>query len=242
MDVGSAPDPSQRVVVHLIGDSTVSVRPAHPTPPSVGWGQVLDQHFTADVVVRNHARSGRSAKSFVDEGLWDLACDQLEVDDYLIIHFGRNDQKHDRPDLYAEPHGAYKEYLRRFVREARDMGAAPILSTPLARARFDRHGRFRDNMGEYPVAMRDLAAEEEAPLLDLHRESSALLASLGPEASKALVWWVEPGVDPSQPEGRRDISHLSEAGAHAVCRMVAAELRATGHPLADYLAEAVRTK
>jgi lysophospholipase L1-like esterase len=235
--VDSGADSSRKIVIHLIGDSTMCVRPGKPFPPSFGWGQVLDQYFEDDVVIRNHARSGRSTKSFIDEGFWAPVYDGLAAGDYLIIQFGRNDQKAKRPELYADARGAYKEYLRRFVREARDKGAEPILATPLARRRFDLDGRFRDDMGDYPSAVRELAREEETPLLDLHRGTEALLTSLGPEASKALVWWVEPGIHASQPEGRQDNSHLSEAGARQVCRLAAAELRAENIPLARHLAD-----
>jgi lysophospholipase L1-like esterase len=237
MKLESGADPSRKVVIHLIGDSTMAVRPANPVPPSVGWGQVLDQYFDDGVVIKNHARSGRSSKSFVDEGLWAPVHDQLAAGDYLIIQFGRNDQKASRPDLYADPHGAYKDYLRRFVEEARDKGAEPILATPLARRRFDKQGRFRDDMGDYPIVVRELAGEMQTPLLDLHRGSQALLSSLGPEASKALVWWLEPGIDPAQPDGRQDNSHLSEAGARQVCRLAAAELRDENSPLARHLTD-----
>jgi len=229
--------PSRKVVIHLIGDSTMCVRPSRPFPPSFGWGQVLDQYFEDGVVIRNHAKSGASTRSFTETGLWAPVHEQLEAGQYLIIQFGRNDQKAKQPELYADPHGAYKEYLRRFVQGARDKGAEPILVTPLARRRFDGEGRYRDDMGVYPSVVYQLAREERTPLLDLHRGTQALLSSLGPEASKALIWWVEPGVHASQPEGRQDNSHLSEAGAREVCRLVAAELRAENIPLARYLAD-----
>jgi lysophospholipase L1-like esterase len=233
-------DPPPQLVVHLIGDSTMSVRPASPTPASFGWGQLLGQQFMENVSVRNHARSGRSTKSFIDEGLWSRVREQLQAGHYLIMQFGRNDQKTNRPDLYGEARVGFKENLRRFVREARDKGAEPILATPLIRRRFDRHGRLRDNMGDYPDAMRELALEEGTPLLDLHRGSEALLSRFGPEGSKALVWWLDPGIDPSLPEGRQDNSHLSEEGARQVCRLAAAALREANSPLARYLADADR--
>ena len=222
------------VVVHLIGDSTMSVRPTSPFPPSFGWGQVLDQYFEDDVVIRNHARSGRSTKSFIEEGFWAPVLGEMQAGDYLIIQFGHNDQKANRPDLYVDP-PAYKEYLRGFLRAARDKGVRPILATPIVRRRFDRHGRFRDNLGDYPVVTRELAQEERTPLLDLHRETAALMASLGPEAAKALVWWIEPGVHAAFPEGKQDNSHLSEAGARQVCLLCASLLRQENLPLAEYL-------
>jgi len=215
----------------------MAVRPQRPSHPSVGWGQILDRYFADEVIIRNHARSGRSTKSFIDEGFWARVEGELKPGHHLIIQFGRNDQKANRPDLHAEAHGAYRENLRRFVQAARDKGVKPILVTPLARRRFDQNARFRDDMGDYPLAVRQLAEQEQTPLLDLHLESLALLSSLGPEGSKALVWWIEPGTDPSLPEGKQDNSHLSEEGARQVCRIFAAELRRENNPLAQYLRE-----
>lgn len=35
-----------------------------------GWGMMLKNFFTEDVIVDNHALNGRSSKSFISEGHW----------------------------------------------------------------------------------------------------------------------------------------------------------------------------
>ncbi|MCA9208663.1 MAG: hypothetical protein KDA55_09925, partial [Planctomycetales bacterium] len=53
--------------VAIIGDSTVASYPNPPAdrPDLTGWGQVFGEFFDERVVVLNHARSGRSSKSFL---------------------------------------------------------------------------------------------------------------------------------------------------------------------------------
>lgn len=55
--------------IFWIGDSTVQFNNIS-TWPQCGMGQVLDLYVRPDVAVYDHARNGRSTKSFYDEGLW----------------------------------------------------------------------------------------------------------------------------------------------------------------------------
>ena len=52
-----------------IGDSTVQFNNIS-TWPQCGMGQVLDLYVRPGIAVYDHARNGRSTKSFYDEGLW----------------------------------------------------------------------------------------------------------------------------------------------------------------------------
>ena len=65
----------QRKRLFTIGDSTMSYnnKPYDPAyDQGYGWGDALKRVFdTTRLEVRNCARSGRSSKSFIDEGLWD---------------------------------------------------------------------------------------------------------------------------------------------------------------------------
>lgn len=206
--------------IHLAGDSTMAdKRPA--VSPETGWGQALKEFTAGDVKVRNHAADGRSTKSFIDEGRWDALCSELLPGDVVFIQFGHNDQKADKPTLYAEAFGAYSANLRRFVTEVRGKGATPVLMTAIARRFFDENGRIKPSLGRYPEAMRAVAAEMQVSLIDLNTMTTAWLEGLGPEKSKAMFVWTEP--DERYPEGRKDNSHLSEIGARVVAGMVVDE-------------------
>src|SRR5262249_35809366 len=100
------------VRIVIIGDSTVCDYPK--TQPTRGWGQFIEERFKEGTVkVMNLAASGRSTKTFIQEGRWEKAL--LEKPDYVLIQFGHNDSH--APD-HAEATDAgtdYKDYLRRYV-------------------------------------------------------------------------------------------------------------------------------
>jgi lysophospholipase L1-like esterase len=70
------------VLMLLVGDSTVCDWPQEDVRR--GWGQYLQEYFSPSLEVVNHARSGRSTKTFIREGLWAKALAQKP--DYVLIH------------------------------------------------------------------------------------------------------------------------------------------------------------
>ena len=66
---GSSPD--EKIVLRLMGDSTMADKDLSGQNPERGWGQRLPSHLDSCVTVANYAQNGRSTKSFVTLGLWD---------------------------------------------------------------------------------------------------------------------------------------------------------------------------
>ena len=89
-------------------------------------------------MVDNHAVNGRSTKSFLDEGRWEKVVSELKAGDFVIIQFAHNDEKKEDPKRYADPATAFRENLRRFIREARAKDASPILAKRRAAAKASR--------------------------------------------------------------------------------------------------------
>lgn len=79
------------VTVRTIGDSTMATKKLDGGNPERGWGHVLPGFFTDDVIIDNHAVNGRSTKTFLSEGRWDVVMDSLKAGDYVFIQFGHND-------------------------------------------------------------------------------------------------------------------------------------------------------
>src|SRR4051812_4273374 len=80
---------------YLVGDSTVSLYSSSYFP-RMGWGQVFGNYFnSASLAVSDKALSGRSSKSFYDEGAWAPIYSVLKSGDYVFIQFGHNDEKSD---------------------------------------------------------------------------------------------------------------------------------------------------
>ncbi|MDR6884365.1 pectinesterase family protein [Bacillus sp. 3255] len=225
----------QPVKLYLAGDSTMSNYKSS-FYPRMGWGQVLDRWFGSGAVVCNAAASGRSSKSYITEGRLNVIWSKIRPGDYLFIQFGHNDQKEDEK-RYTEPYTTYLDHLRRYVEGARSRGALPVLITPVQRRSFDEQGSLADTHGEYPSAVRRLAAELEVPLIDLAEKSKRLFESLGAERTKALLLWLQPGEHPNYPDGVTDDTHFSEAGATEIARLVVEGIKELGLPLARLLRE-----
>ncbi|MEE1754863.1 rhamnogalacturonan acetylesterase [Streptomyces sp. SP18CS02] len=213
--------------LHIAGDSTAAQKYADAAPEA-GWGMALPYFLGGGLDVANHAVNGRSSKSFVDEGRLDDVLAVLRHGDILLIQFGHNDQKAADPSRYTEPWSTYQEHLLRFVRGARSRGAGAVLLTPVERRRFDAGGRAVTTHGEYPAAMRALAAREDVPLVDVQASSIKEWQALGPEPSKAYFNWLAPGESPNHPDGSQDNTHFRPRGAIEVARMVARGLRGRG--------------
>jgi len=220
------------ITVYTIGDSTMANKKAE-VYPETGWGQVFQSYFDTKVKVSNHAMNGRSSKSFIDEGRWKTVCDSLKRGDYVFIQFGHNDEKVDKPIVYADASTTYKQNLEKYIAETKAKGATPILLTSIVRRKFDEKGKLMDTHGKYPDAVRELASNLKVKFIDMELLTKTLVNSLGDEPSKKLYLWTAP--DTKFPEGRKDDTHLCVEGARTVAGLVAAEVAKMKTPLAKHV-------
>jgi lysophospholipase L1-like esterase len=208
---GVTVEPVHVPTVYLVGDSTVT---DHWPGPGASWGQMLPRFFKPDVAVANHAKSGATLKSFLTELRLDKVLSTLVPGDWLMIQFGHNDQKKDRPHTYVEATTTYRAYLRVYICEARRRGAIPVLITSPERRNFDPHGQIVDSLEGYPDAVRAVAREDSVALIDLNSMSKAFYEALGPE--RAVLAFRDDG---------RDKTHHSDYGAYELARMMITGIR-----------------
>lgn len=227
----------EEITIFLIGDSTMANKPYANGNPEKGWGQVFPLYLKEGIRVENHAVNGRSSKSFMDEGRWDKVLESIEPGDYVIIEFGHNDQKIKDPSRYADADSAYRLNLLKYITDTRAKGGKPVLATPIVRRRFDESGKFYDTHTDYPDVVRELAEEENVPLLDLHKKTMELLKAYGEERSKKLFLHIQPGEFSSIPKAKEDDTHLSGTGAFRVCDLVVEEMEKALPELTKYLKE-----
>ncbi|WP_347840325.1 rhamnogalacturonan acetylesterase [uncultured Draconibacterium sp.] len=212
----------KEIAVFCIGDSTMADKAAEAYPEH-GWCMVIDEYFNSSVKVKNHAKNGRSSKSFIDEGRWQTVLNSLQPGDYVFIQFGHNDQKAYDSTRYTVPFGSYSDNLRKFVTESREKKATPILFTSIVRRKFGANGQLSDTHGDYPVATRKVAAELNVPLIDLQKLTEEWVNNLGDEASKEMYMWTNITTERFK-EPRTDDTHLSDQGAHKVAELATTAL------------------
>jgi lysophospholipase L1-like esterase len=210
------PTPAPRVFV--VGDSTAASY-AIAEIPRAGWGQALPVFLDPGTVVVNDAVSASSAKSFADLGRLDQTLAALRPGDVLLISFGHADAS-ENPTRHTDPWTTFQKYLLRFVAGALAAQAVPVLVTPAERRRFTTGGAAFRSHGDYPEAMREVAALSDTALIDLTELSFRLWDSLGPEATKDYFLWLDPGVSPKFPTGISDDTHFQARGAIELARLV----------------------
>lgn len=204
--LGRAED--KKIRIAMVGDSTMASYPNPPKdrPDLHGWGQVFGEFFMARVEILNHAASGRSTKTFIAEKRWEKVL--AEKPDYVFIQFGHNDQK----DKTLAPEEGYRDYLIRYVEEAKKAGINPVLVTPVARRTFGKDGKPTTSLTPYADAAKKVAKEKGVPVIDLHQLSFDLFTKLGDKGS----------ADFSPAESDR--THFSKKGAKAVAELVAKQI------------------
>jgi lysophospholipase L1-like esterase len=229
------PLPDTRPTLFLVGDSTMADKPVIPANAERGWGQMLPAFFRETLRIENHAVNGRSSKSFLAEDRWAAITNKLRPGDWVIVQFGHNDEKRNDPKRFTEPFGEFKSNLERYLVETRVHGATPILATPVVRRSFDADGQLKDTHGDYVKALREVAADLHAPLLELNARSAEIVQALGPERSKKLYLWVGPDEFPALEKAKEDDTHFCAYGATRICDLAVAEIQKAAPELGRFL-------
>ncbi len=221
----SGPKPAVRAIeiekaddvptLYIAGDSTSTDQPKEPFS---SWGQVLPRFFRPEIAIANHGESGMSLRRFIAEHRLAKLMSVTRAGDFLLIQMGHNDQKEKDGGAFT----TYRADLKRFIFEARERGATPILVTSMNRLTFAPDGTITDSLGDYPEAVRQTAREEGVAVIDLNAMSKTLYEALGQDdAPKAFV----PG----------DRTHHSAYGSYELARCIVEAIRQQRLPLAKYL-------
>ncbi|MBO4981366.1 MAG: rhamnogalacturonan acetylesterase [Lachnospiraceae bacterium] len=226
--------------IYWAGDSTVQTND-YTTYPQTGIGQVFPLFIKSDYHVENHAKNGRSTKSFMDEGRLEAIEERIGEGDFLFIQFGHNDEKEQDPARYTEPFSSFIENLEVFIKTAKDHGAFPVLITPLERRCFGEDGVLdKGAHGDYVLAMKQTAEKNNVPLVDLYTKSRKALEELGEEASRRWYMNFPAGEYSKHPEESLDNTHLRYDGAVNFASMIAEGLKELGGIYKEILLDEIR--
>ena len=202
--------------------------------PLTGWGMPFKNYFDSSVVIDNRAKGGRSTRTFISENRWQPIADSLNEGDYVFVQFGHNDEAQGEKykDRYT-PVPDYKNNLIKFIKETRAKKANPVLITPVSRLRFDKDGKQQETHAKYTAACYEVAKQYNVPLIDLDKKSRELFQQLGPENAKFLFMQLEPGENPSYPDGQKDNTHFNAYGARRIAELVLQQIQQLFPELAD---------
>ena len=209
--------PIEVPTIYLLGDSTVCDQPLEPYN---SWGQMLTRFFQPGIAIANHAESGESLRSSLAAHRLDKVLSTMKPGDYLFIQYGHNDEKEKGEGIGAFT--TYKSDLQKFVTEARKRGGHPVLVTPVQRRSFDAAGKITNSHGDYPQAVRQLAREENVPLIDLNATSKLLYEAWGPDLSK-------------QAFAPNDNTHHNNYGSYELAKCIVNGIKNGKIGLASYL-------
>lgn len=224
----------KRPVLFTIGDSTVKNEDSSDDG-MWGWGSVLHEYLdTAAVSVENCAMPGRSARTFLDEGLWNRVYNVLRPGDIVLIQFGHNDagpvnSGKERAELRGsgpeskvfkmKSTGRYKVvytygwYLRKFIMDAREKGALPIVISHTPRNKFD-NGLIESNSDSFGAWTREVAESMGCHYIDLNSLAGERLQRMADEEGLRVV----------NAHFKRDHTHSSLTGARLNASIVAERL------------------
>lgn len=243
-ETGSSRQPG-KPVLFTIGDSTVK-NFDKDEDGMWGWGSVIAEIFDPEkITVENHAKAGRSARTYLDEGRWDKVYNALQPGDYVLIQFGHNDAGEiNTGKARAELPGAggeskvfkmeatgrnkvvytYGWYMRKFILDAMEKGAIPIILSHTPRNKFD-NGVIESNAGSFGKWAKEAAESLGAEYIDLNAISGGKLQKIANEQGLLEV----------NSYFCKDHTHTSKKGALMNCGSIAEGLKAIGSGLADYL-------
>ena len=244
--------PIHAVKIILVGDSTMEVHS--------GWGgSFCALHVTSLAACVNLGRGGRSSRSYRDEGSWKLVLAEARspgfADTWILIQFGHNDQP-GKPGRSTDLATEFPANLRRYVAEALEAGAHPVLLTPLTRRQFES-GQLQNDLAPWASAVAKVAAEKHVPLVDLNALSAKAVQAMGPTEANKLAQMApsaevaaaaatgttiaaQTGVAPQSATNAAagrvfDYTHVGRDGADYFAKVVTDELAAQVPLLRQYL-------
>lgn len=235
--------PSTKIGIYIASDSTAQTYSLTEYPQS-GWGEELYHQLKGKTVkirrssfypqatiyewenifIDNRSIGARSSKSFILEARLEAILKDISPGNYLLIQFGDNDATMYRPNRYVEPK-KFTKYLEQFIDSALVRKAIPILVSPPAQFKYNsRIKRFSVCFNDYRKVMLQLSHQKNILLIDLGKESTELLNTLGWDAAHMLYLQTSKADYPNLSENKHDITHFCSFGAFTLAKIIAQHL------------------
>jgi lysophospholipase L1-like esterase len=246
----TAPDPSHKPTLFIIGDSTVKNGADNGSNGQWGWGHFLGLYFDpAKISVENDALGGTSSRSFFETpNLFPKVIDKVHAGDYVLMQFGHNDNtrppqsdtlryrstisgngeetvegpKDPKQGGGNETIHSFGWYMRQMISQIKAKGATPIVCSLIPRDnwRGDKIGRADQGYGLWA---KQAADQEKAPFLPLNTLIADRYDKEGKEKVMATYF----------PQG--ETTHTNWAGAVLNADCVVEGIKQLDLPLKNFL-------
>lgn len=168
--------------IYIAGDSIVQTYNQKYNYPRDGWGAYAKDYYTSNISQNNLAVSGYTLRSYIDDGKnstgkMQQVEENIKKGDYFFVSFMANDSSSGGAK-YVEL-SDYKNLLRYYGDVARKHGAQVVYITSPAVLNKDAVTDNCYQNGKYPEAMRSVAEEYNAPLVDLYAMRKTLQQDKG---------------------------------------------------------------
>lgn len=230
-------------ILFIVGDSTVH----NYDGGRVGWGDVIGKYFdTNKIIVENHALAGRSSRTFITQGWWDLLLKHAKPGDFLLLQMGHNDGGalndtnrargsipgigDEQKEIYnpvrhtKEIVHTYGWYLRKYISDARAHGMTTIICAPVPHVPKKEVKPGEIENSDYIRWAGEVATNENVAFINLNQLVMSRYVGMTPEQIKTNYFVAG------------DNTHFNRAGAevNAMC-VVDGLLRLNDCSLQNYL-------
>jgi lysophospholipase L1-like esterase len=231
------PERSSLPTVFIAGDSTAA---ASDDAEQQGWAEPFTSYWAASKIkIVNHARGGRSSRTFITEGLWEKLMSDVKQGDFVLIQFGHNDGG----AINEEPPGSTRPlrargslpglgdevqeienvltgrhevvrtfgwYMRKMVADVKDRGATPVVLSLTVRNIW-AEGKVDRGSGNFRHWSRAIARDAGVEFVDVTRIIADGYQALGETQVKRFF--------------PKDHTHTNAAGADFSAAAVVAGLK-----------------
>lgn len=188
-------------VLFLVGNSTMrNGTLGNGNNGQWGWGFYEHAFFDeSKITVENQALGGMSSRTFYTR-LWPDVRKGIRKGDWVIVSIGHNDNgPYDSGRARASIPGigtdslnvtiketgvketvyTYGEYMRKYIRDCKQVGAHVILMSLTPRDAYDENGKIVRVNKTFGLWAKQVAEQEHVPFVDLNKISAAKLDSYG---------------------------------------------------------------
>jgi lysophospholipase L1-like esterase len=172
-----------------------------------GWGGGIYGYFKPNATVVNYAMAWASTKIFLQSAEMEQML--LLKPDYVLMQYGYIDGGLD-PDRSTSLQ-EFGKNLRTIAQKIRDFNGTPILISLHASRLWDENGKLIPGGQSFNNMERQVAAEFDAPFIDLYQITVDLFSKLGPDGTEFMRF---------KDFGPGDFMHFSPLGAQYISRLI----------------------